>query len=386
MESLRSLIARLWRQSRVNWALMDQAMVSAANFLSGVLMVRYLGVAEFGVFTIAWLTIELLYNIQFSLIIGPMVSILPKQPSEDRPAYIASVLVKQGVLTLLIMLLYRTALWGVGFFGDGAGLVALSGPLSAVVLACLSQNFVRRYFFATGSVVSAFFVDLIRYGGQLLALFWLLRTTEMGTGGVLWIYAASAAIAVVFGCFFFEALEWSPVIFRQAFVRHWRFARWLVMSEIMRWVSGNIYTIVAGAVIGPVAVGAIRGTQNLMGLCHVFLLGFENVVPVTAARRYHEGGMRALSTYLGKVGLLGGAALGVVIAIAAVAPAFWLGLIYGDAYEGYAYLVWWWAVSYSIGFMAGLENVGLRALEETKPIFLAFLISSLVAVATVYPP
>jgi O-antigen/teichoic acid export membrane protein len=153
----------------------------------------------------------------------------------------------------------------------------------------------------------------------------------------------------------------------------------------MRWVSGNIYMIVAGAVLGPVAVGAIRGTQNLMGLCHVFLLGFENVVPVTAARRYHEGGMKALSTYIGKVGLLGAAALGAVIAVAAVAPAFWLDLIYGDVYRDDAYLVWWWAASYSIGFVGGLANVGLRAVEETKPIFVAFLVSSLVAVATVYP-
>jgi len=74
-----------------------------------------------------------------------------------------------------------------------------------------------------------------------------------------------------------------------------------------------------------------------------------------------------------------------VIAVAAAAPAFWLRLVYGDAYDDYAYLVWWWAVSYSIGFAAGLANVGLRAMEETKPIFIAFLVSSAVAVATVYP-
>ena len=33
----------------INWALADQAMLSGINFLTGILLARYLGITEFGV-------------------------------------------------------------------------------------------------------------------------------------------------------------------------------------------------------------------------------------------------------------------------------------------------------------------------------------------------
>jgi len=36
--------------SHVNWALADQAMVSGSNFITGILLARTLGIAEFGRF------------------------------------------------------------------------------------------------------------------------------------------------------------------------------------------------------------------------------------------------------------------------------------------------------------------------------------------------
>ena len=52
---MNQLAARiLSRYSHVNWALADQTMVSGVNFLTGILLARYLGVEEFGRFTLAW--------------------------------------------------------------------------------------------------------------------------------------------------------------------------------------------------------------------------------------------------------------------------------------------------------------------------------------------
>ena len=36
----------LTRYSQVNWALVDQTMVSGVNFLTGILLARYLGISE----------------------------------------------------------------------------------------------------------------------------------------------------------------------------------------------------------------------------------------------------------------------------------------------------------------------------------------------------
>ncbi len=59
-----------------------------------------------------------------------------------------------------------------------------------------------------------------------------------------------------------------------------------------------------------------------MGVTHMLFMGLANIVPVRAARHFHEGGKKALSDYLKRVTLLGEAATGAVAAIAAIAPGF----------------------------------------------------------------
>ena len=81
------LAARLLtRYSHVNWALADQAMVSGVNFLTAILLARYLGIEEFGRFTLAWMAVLIAYSIQYAMIIAPMMSIGPKQSAAERPA------------------------------------------------------------------------------------------------------------------------------------------------------------------------------------------------------------------------------------------------------------------------------------------------------------
>ena len=42
---------------RETWALTDQAVVSATNFLTSVMLLRFMGLREFGVFTLAWMSV-----------------------------------------------------------------------------------------------------------------------------------------------------------------------------------------------------------------------------------------------------------------------------------------------------------------------------------------
>ena len=65
---------------------------------------------------------------------------------------------------------------------------------------------------------------------------------------------------------------------------------------------------------------ALRAAQNLMGVTHMLFMGLAKIVPVRAARHFHEGGEKALSDYLKRVTLLGEAATRAVAAIAAIAP------------------------------------------------------------------
>ena len=380
-----ALIRWIRDHNHVNWALSDQGMVSVINFLTGILLARYLGIAEFGVFTLAWIVVEFVVGIQHSLIIAPMMSIAPKLPAEEKPGYFGAIFAQQlgyAVLSFIICILGLSVVnvvkpeWNL----QGIGLALITALVVAQV-----QNFWRRYFFTLGRVATAFWLDLIRYGGQLGLLLWLLRTLEMDAAWTLWVMSGSAAASVLAGCFFLDRVKFDAGVAKATLFRHWHFSQWLLYSEIVRSGTVNLFMIAAGSILGPAAVGAIRATQNLVGLCHVLYLGLENIVPISASRHLSEGGLPALLRFLKRLTWVLVAVVGMTVLVAAAVPELWLELIYGEEYIGQGYLVRWWAITYFVALISVPMTFGLRAIEKTKPIFSAYAILAVFSVTMAYP-
>jgi len=68
---------------RETWALTDQAVVSATNFLTNVMLLRFMGLREFGVFILAWMSVQFVNSLQTALIIAPMMSISLPLPCDS---------------------------------------------------------------------------------------------------------------------------------------------------------------------------------------------------------------------------------------------------------------------------------------------------------------
>ena len=364
---------------------MDQGVISGVNFLSGILLARFLGIVEFGIFTIAWLVIEFLQSMQHSLIVAPMMSIAPKYSAEERPAYMGAVIVHQVCFSVLAFIVLVLGMLAISFFVPDWEFLNLLWPLAIAVIICPIQNFARRYLFVVERPAAAFFVDVTRYGGQFAVLVALFLTVKIDAGHTLWVIAGCSAVAAVLSLRFLGDIAWSRAVLRNSLRRQWDFSKWLLFSEIMRWATGNLFVIASGAMIGAAAVGAIRAAQNLVGICHILSQGLENIVPISAARKFGQGGRDLLVNYLKRFTALGGIAVGSIVIVAAAVPEFWLGLIYGRDYEGYGYVVQWWAVIYFISFLTLTPIFGLRAMEQTKSLFWAHSAGAVVSVTLLYP-
>ena len=57
----------------------DQVIVSMGNFLLTILIVKFLGIKTFGLFSYFWIFLLLINSIQLSYIISPMLTNAPKQ-------------------------------------------------------------------------------------------------------------------------------------------------------------------------------------------------------------------------------------------------------------------------------------------------------------------
>lgn len=373
---------RMFWHSRTNLALMDQAVVSGVNFLTGILLARFLGLEEFGRYTLVWMAVLLVNMLQLSLILHPMMSLGPKMPEQEMSGYFGAVLLQQVVLGVFCMLCI--VLLGIGAHvyypqWQADGLVL---PLIAVIIAFQAQEFVRRCFFTQQRLQDALLNDVISYGGQLLLLLALFPLFKMKTDGVLWIIAFTSAVAATVGFWRLRPFYWSLESFKHISLKHWRFSRWLAAGAFMQWIGGQFFVIASAAVFSATAAGAIAAARNIVGPTLILFSATENVVSVQASVSFKKGGWPSLKKYLLKVSLYGGLANGLICLAAALFAPFWMKTLFGQEYEQYAYLVYWFSVTHFLMFFIRPLLALFRTVEFTRPIALGSILPMVFSLAS----
>jgi O-antigen/teichoic acid export membrane protein len=370
---------------RESWALGDQAVVSGTNFLTNVMLARFMGLTEFGVFALAWMSVLFVNSIQTALIVAPMMSVGPKQEEKDRPCYFGAVLFQEFVLVFFCFILVFAALKVFGGFFPRAELRQLALPLAVSAFAYQMQDFGRRYFFATRQGRRALADDALSYLPQLPLLFLLHRAGSLTSATALWVMAGTSILGLVPVWFWMEPVKFKWDAIKAVFRRHWKFSRWLGAAALLQWTSSNLFVIAAPVYYGAAAAGVLKASQNLMGATHVWFQGLDNVIPVETARRLRQGGVPMMLAYTRSVLLKWGGLTLLFAIVMASAPGLWLRLVYGPGMAHYGYILRLYALLYVIIFVGGPLRAGLQALEFTVPIFWSYLAMTAFALSFAAP-
>ena len=373
-------------QRTMNWAFVDQVMVSGANFATGILLARACGIYEFGRFSLVWLFVEFIGSLQFAAVIQPMLNIGPKQDARDVDAYYHAVAVQQGIFCTF----FGVVVWGgvtlVGWLFAAPEVVELALPLCAAVITFQLHNFFRRYFFARDRAVVALFNDVIRFAIQIAATAALLFVWPGSTAVAgLWIIAAACAASIIQGFFYFGRVKWNTDALVSVSVRHWAFSRWVLPCAFMYWMTTQAFVLMAGFVLGAAATGGLRAAVSITGVLNILLLALDNFAPVKAARALHVGGSVELRRYIGSLTLLIGALTMGMVVLININPRYLVQLLYGDQFGSIDVLVRWLCVPLVVFAMAIPLNIWAAAMERTRTIFASYCIATAFTIIAAYP-
>jgi O-antigen/teichoic acid export membrane protein len=353
---------------RLSWGLADQAVSSMTNFVVGVFVARELGVAAFGIFSLAWVTYGVVLNVSRGLATDPLVVRFSGAPIEEWRA--ATARASGTAVAVGLGFGVVSALAGLAMGGTlGAAFVALA----VVAPAMLLQDSWRFAFFAMGQGHKALVNDVV-WAAVMIPLL-----VFAGTYGSVWAFvlAWGGSSLVAAACGWLQ----SGIVPHFAGVREWlRQHRELGSRYLVENVSNSgasqlrMYGL--GAIAGLADVGAIRGAELLLGPFLALLMGLSLVSVPEAARV-----LRTAPERLGRFCL----ALGGVQAVAAatwgaillfLVPEAVGRLVLDDVWEPASHLIL--PVSLSVtgaGVVAGAA-AGLRALGAARRSLRVQLIAS----------
>lgn len=369
------------KKVKTSWAFLDQALVSGTNFLSNILLAKYLGIEEFGVYVLIVLGILLFSSIFQSLVTVPMMNITPKTYSKRE--YLKVVKLQCLGFSLLLSLI-AFLITNLSFvFDKNWDLSNLSLLITVLIFVTLNQDFVRRYYYVKESPKLSFFSDFIRnflflVGTTILFLYYSLTLKK-----TLLLLILANVLGIIPFYTIYTNLSIGIVNFKTYFLRNWMFSKWLLASSIIQWISDNTFMLGAGAFIGATAVGAQKAAQSLFGITHIFFYTLENIVPLKIATHVRNNDRDGIQKYTIKLVLIGLLIVSFFSAVFLIFKNTLFETIFNKDYLPYTNLLYYVAIFYMSLALTGPISYVIKATENTKILFLAQAIISTVFLGTV---
>lgn len=378
----KTLLAKIRTNSTI---LADQAIVSGGNFLLGVLLTRYLGLEQYGIYTLLWMVVLVALSLSQAFLTTPLLSLGPKMWKSDLKPYLASLQIIQIAISGGAALITLIILWSGSLLRITMPDERLVFILPLLVGAHLIYDFYRKYFFVRQKWVLALWMDIGMYTLILMGMAGLIWHSSLTlTGCLALVMLANWMVITV--VFMYLNLGWYGVDrIKQTLSRHIQYSKWLVGTAVLQWLSGNFFLIAGAGVLGATAVGVIRMVQNILGLTHVLFLAMENVIPVQAATHLRTGGVPAMKAFMWQQMKKLAIVVGIILLGIASSGSFLLSFLYGEANAAYNWVLLSFCSIYLFVFLGYPLRIVLRTIERTKPIFIAYIASAVFSLLLAYP-
>lgn len=350
--------------------LFDQGLVSGVNFLMGILLARFLGAESFGIYAVALMLLYFVSSLHQAILIAPLFSLSAQQTNPQKWENDLNTL--QLLFSSLCFFLMFGILWGSEFLFPEWELKKYAFVVSVWLSLFVFHDFIRRQFLLKKKPSKTLGLDALNYGFQLLAVIGLYGFEQLNLERVFWVDVGAHILSISY-FFVSTKITFSKKKLRKSLIAIWQYSRYLVATAILQWSSGNYFILMAAALLGPIAVGAIRIAQNLMGVLNVLFLTLENIIPAKAAELYHQNGVRELQSYFKKITKIAALPTFCILGIMAVFHKLIIQFVYGAQYSNYSYVLLAFCGIYVFIFLGTMLRFIIRTLELNQVVFWSYV-------------
>jgi len=352
-------------------SLADQAVASATNFATGIIIARACSKEELGLYMLGFSLIFLMTDFQTSLITTPYMVYSPRLKGRAHALYTGSTLIHQLAFCLITM------------FGVACGAVALTygfgprglGPvlwaLSIVIALIMLREHARRVSFARLRLKTAFLFDTCIAVGQISGLLLLARFGLLSASRAYWVIGSVCGIAVM-GWLWSDREFYHPRISESLadLKKNWVFGKWVFASGLVWAVAMNLYPWFLAYFHGPASTGVWAACVGVVSVGNPALLGIQNLVGPKIAHAYAASGSKGMRRSVLKIT----AVISLPVSLLCLVLIFWGGrlvtLLYGRQYAGNNLLVAILALNFLVYAVAFAFSRALMAIERADLDFL----------------
>jgi O-antigen/teichoic acid export membrane protein len=351
--------------------LADQAVVSATNFVTGVIIGRACTKEEFGLYMLGLTIMLYVTNLQTSLILTPYMIFSPRLKGNAQALYTGSTLIHQLALSALTIICL--AIGGV-VISLGMGpqeLAPIVWALVVVIAFILLRDYARQVCFARLQMRTALLLDSCIAVGQIGGLLLLAYLGVLSASRTYWVIGVACGLAVLAWLIWIRTeftLRISQAILDLG--HSWSFGKWVVASGLLWTLSMSLYPWFLAGFHGTASAGVWAACLGIVAIGNPLLFGVSNVLGPMIAHSFAEGGRSALRRFALKASLAFSALMIPLCLILLVFGGSLMARLYGANYTGNGMVVSVLAVNLLVSASAFIFSRSLFAVGRADMDFM----------------
>ena len=283
----RGRIARLLSASVV-----DQALLSGANFLVGVILVRFTSDRDYALYVLLQATLVLVTSLHNALVCKPLAVLAPRKAPEARRKMIGAVRKSQNrrLWPVLGLALAVTALGRIsGMLSTSLTLVTGFGVLAAWTT--VQSNYIRNVLLIYSRVRTLVAVDGLYVAILLIGILW--AAFGFGTPAV-WLavalMAAAGICAVGGNRAFANTTGWVTGDAGSFWAEMRSLSAWAVIGSVIYWAFSRSYNYILASRLDLSAVASVNAVRLMVMPAVLIPVGLQGMLtPLAAAWNAEEG-------------------------------------------------------------------------------------------------
>ena len=367
----------LQRLFKPSWGMADQALISLATFVTTLLLARELSINSFGQFVLINTGLQIVLSFQGPLITQPHNVLAFRHGDGNYRTYTSTCLFAQAALALLTLVVLSMIGAIIAAWDRSSGTLILFMAFAA--MAWQGQEFFRRVMYTEERPAGAFVNDVASYGGQVLLIVVMLSAGILSAGAAIIAIGVTSCIAATFG--FFQTRHSFDGRFRLDYVRsNWRHSRWLVGAAGSSLINRHLWYYMLALLSGSAATATFAAVAILLRPIGILVTSIDTMLPTHLARRLTSSG-RLHGFQAHRPAFLLGPLIAVYCLLIVAGGDAVLGFLYGDTYQNQTILIFLFAVYYSLAYLQSILDSTLRALDQTRPIFVASMAAAVLTLS-----
>jgi len=352
-------------------SLADQAVASATNFLTGVIIARACSKEQLGLYMLGFSLILLMTDFQTSLITTPYMVYAPRLKGSAHALYTGSTLIHQLAFCLITMLGVACGAFAVTKGVGPRGLGPVLWALCVVIALIMLREHARRVSFARLKLWTAFLFDTCIAVGQIGGLLVLARFGLLSASRAFWVIGSVCGIAVL-GWLWSDREFYHPHLGESLadLKKNWVFGKWVFASGLVWAVSMSLYPWFLAYFHGAASTGVWAACLGVVSVGNPALLGIQNFVGPKISHVYATEGPEALRRWVLKIS----AVISLPVSLLCLGLILWGGrlvaLLYGRQYAGNSLVVAILALNLLVAAAAFSFSRALMAIERADLDFL----------------